>query len=83
MSGLDLIPDAETALKIGRVILDRYYGEDFVRRFEPYRATLDSQEEWSILGSHEDKSFKGFGGGMPAIRIAKKDAKVIHISLCK
>jgi hypothetical protein len=34
MSGLDLIPDAETALKIGRVILERYYGESLVRASE-------------------------------------------------
>lgn len=27
MSGLDLVPDAETALKIGRVILEKYYGD--------------------------------------------------------
>ena len=39
MSGLDLIPDAETALKIGRVILERYYGDSLVRRYEPYHAS--------------------------------------------
>jgi len=84
-SGLDLIPDAETALKVGRAILDKYYGESFVRKYEPYRAMPFGPEEaeWSVPGSHQDKSFKGFGGGMPELRIARKDAKVIHIALCK
>jgi hypothetical protein len=39
MSGSDLIPDAETALKIGRVILERYYGDSLVSRYQPYRAS--------------------------------------------
>jgi len=45
MSGLDLIPDAETALKVGRAILDKYYGEDFVRKYEPYRAIFEPEGE--------------------------------------
>jgi hypothetical protein len=84
MSGLDLIPDAETALKVGRVILDKYYGECFVRKYEPYRAIPDPHgEDWWVLGSREDGSTKGFGGGFPEISIAKKDARVTRIALSK
>src|SRR5262245_2459946 len=75
MSGLDLIPDAETALKVGRVILERYYGDSFVCRYEPYRAipAIPHGEEWWVLGSREDKSTGRFGGGFPELSIAKKD----------
>jgi len=55
MSGLDLIPDAETALKIGRVILERYYGDSLVRRYEPYRASPNpnNADEWVVSGSRQ------------------------------
>jgi hypothetical protein len=84
MSGLDLIPDAETALTIGRAILERYYGHNLVRRYEPYRASPHpiNAEEWVVLGSPEDKSFTGFGGGFPALSIGK-DARVTRIALSK
>jgi hypothetical protein len=85
LSGLDLIPDAETALKIGRVILERYYGGDLVRRYEPYRASCDpiSAEEWVVSGSREDKSTAGFGGGFPELSIVRKDGRVTRIALSK
>jgi hypothetical protein len=85
MSGLDLIPDAETALKIGRVILERYYGDNLVRRYEPYRVSAHpiNAEEWVVLGSPEDKSFTGFGGGFPELSIARKDARVTRIALSR
>ena len=67
------------------MILDKYYGESFVRKYEPYRALPygPSREEWAVIGSPEDKSFKGFGGGMPHLLIAKKDARVTRIALSK
>jgi hypothetical protein len=85
MSGLDLIPDAETALKVGRVILERYYGDDLVRRYEPYRAVLNPHhgEEWWVLGSREDGRTGGFGGGFPELSIARKDARVLRLALSK
>jgi hypothetical protein len=83
MSGLDLIPDAETALKIGRVILERYYGDNLVRRYEPYRVYTINAEEWVISGSREDKSTTGLGGGFPYLSIARKDARVTRIALSK
>jgi hypothetical protein len=83
MSGLDLIPDAETALKIGRVILEKYYGDSLVRRYEPYRVITINSEEWVVSGSREDKSAKGFGGGFPELSIARRDARVTRIALSK
>jgi len=85
MSGLNLIPDAETALKIGRIILEKYYGDSLVRRYEPYRATLHpfNTEEWVVVGSREDRSTAGFGGGFPELSIARKDARVKRIALSK
>jgi NTF2 fold immunity protein of polymorphic toxin system component len=85
MSGLDLIPDAETALTIGRVILERYYGGDLFRRCEPYRASAHAinAEEWVVSGSREDKSNEGFGGGFPVLSISRRDARVMQIALAK
>jgi hypothetical protein len=85
MSGLDLIPDAETALKIGRVILEKYYGGDLLRRYEPYRASANpiNAEEWVVSGTREDKSTSGFGGGFPVLSISRKDARVTEIALAK
>ena len=80
-----MIPDAETALAIGRVILERYYGDGLVRRYEPYRATPHpiNAKEWVVAGSREDKSTAGFGGGFPELSIDKKDARVTRIALSK
>jgi NTF2 fold immunity protein len=85
ISGLDLIPDAETALKIGRVILERYYGDSLVRRYEPYLVSPDpiNAENWVVSGSREDKSAAGFGGGFPELSIARRDARVTRIALSK
>ncbi len=85
MSGLDLIPDAETALKIGRAILERYYGDNLVRGYEPYRAIQHpvNAEEWVVMGSPEDKSFTGFGGGFPELSISRRDARVTRIALSR
>jgi hypothetical protein len=85
MSGLDLIPDAETALKIGLAILERYYGDALVRRYEPYRVSPDPghAEEWIVFGSHEDKSVTGRGGGFPELSIARRDARVTRIALSR
>jgi hypothetical protein len=86
MSGIDLIPDEETALKIGRIILERYYGESTFARFEPYRASLRG-EEWGVAGTPsfppgvEPAHVRG--GGHPALRISKKDGRVIHIALTR
>ena len=86
MSGLDLIPDADTALKIGRIILDRYYGEHTTACFEPYHAALRG-DEWSIGGTHksggEHPGLVIRGGGQPGLRLSKKDARVIHIALSR
>ena len=85
MSGVDLIPDAETALKIGLAILERYYGDALVRRYEPYRVSPDPghAEVWIVFGSREDKSVTGRGGGFPELSIARRDARVTRIALSR
>jgi hypothetical protein len=83
MSGLDLIPDAETALKIGRAILERYYGDSLVRRYERASPDLINAEEWLVLGSREDKSVTGRGGGFPELSIERRDARVTRIALSR
>ncbi len=84
MSGLDLVPDAETALKIGKIILENYYGNEFMSVYEPYKAMLHG-EEWWVLGSSPDPSRgkHAMGGGFPELSISKKDARVLSIALAK
>ena len=85
MSGQDLITDAETALKIGKIFLNRYYGEDLVARYEPYRAILQG-DEWEIGGTPPGfpaENTMRFGGGQPELSITKKDARVTRIALAK
>lgn len=82
---MDLIPDAETALKVGIAILERYYGDALVRRYEPYRVSPDPghPEVWMVFGSREDKSVTGRGGGFPELSIARRDARVTRIALSR
>jgi hypothetical protein len=80
MSGRDLIPDAGTALEVGKAILERYYGDSTVRRYEPYSATLEG-EEWWIRPPNASRSDKFIvrGGGFSELSIAKKDTRVLPI----
>jgi hypothetical protein len=87
MSGLDLLPDAETALKLGKLLLESYYGRELVCRYEPYHA-VPHDGEWLIHGTapgatRADKTIARFGGGFPELSIARKDARVLRIALCR
>jgi hypothetical protein len=83
-SDLDLIPDAETALKVGKIILERYYGDDLVRKYEPYRvrASFLDENEWVVSGSNP-RNDGGLGGGFPELLIARKDGRVRSVSRSK
>ena len=94
MSERDLIPDAETALLTGIAILNRYYGQKTVARFEPYTATLRSGQ-WHVSGDspaakaarlEQDRLGPEYhvsvlGGGQPYIRMSARDARVETIAL--
>jgi NTF2 fold immunity protein len=84
MSGLDIVPDGETALQIGKIILKGYYGEKLVNAYEPYEAVLHG-EEWWVSGSSPDpcRGKYALGGGMPQLSMSKKDARVLLIALSK
>jgi hypothetical protein len=49
----DILPDAETALAVGRVILQRYYGPEVMDRFGPLEA-MPGKGEWSVFASLRD-----------------------------
>jgi len=89
MSGLDLVPDEETALKVGMPILEKYYGKELIDRYEPYRVVA-LRDEWVVMGSSETHQDQGRspggtarGGGFPSLSISKKDAKVSRIALSR
>jgi hypothetical protein len=70
---------------VGRVILERYYGNTLVRRYEPYRAIPNPimADEWVASGSCEDESVTGLDGGFPELSIARRDGRVIRIALSR
>ncbi len=89
----DLVPDEQTAVLVGRTILDRYFGKDVTSRFEPYRASLHFGE-WYVLGETEavremrreqerlgDKVLLAMrGGGMPGLPTSARDGRVRGIA---
>jgi len=82
MSGLDLIPDEETALKVGITILERYYGKELIDHYRPYRVIILG-DEWAVLGTGPDYHDGQRGGGFPELSISRRDGKVSRIALSR
>jgi hypothetical protein len=92
VSGLDLVPDAETALKLGKVLAESYYGRELVSKYEPYHAR-PYDGDWLIHGTAPggapinritDKTMIViFGGGFPELLIARNDARALRIALSR
>jgi hypothetical protein len=75
----DLVPDAETALKVGLAILEASYGKTLVDDGQPYEAVLQGDQWWIV--PHTAPGMRG--GGKPELSLSKKDARVLSISLSK
>jgi TPR repeat protein len=69
-----VIPDQATAIEVAEAILKRVYGEDNIKREEPFTAALEDGI-WRVGGSLP----KGHIGGVAEIHIAKSDGRVMFI----
>ncbi|MDC7124862.1 MAG: NTF2 fold immunity protein [Spirochaetales bacterium] len=72
------VPNEEGAIKIAEIILAYQYGEEIIR-FRPFKAELTEDETvWYIKGTFPSKNgFGYYGGGVPHMKIAKKDGRII------
>jgi hypothetical protein len=70
-----LVPDANTAIAIARVIGNRAFGVKAIKQQEPLVAR-QFPKFWEVEGSiHPDAS-----GGVIVVRIAKTDARVLYFN---
>ena len=68
-----IIPDSNTAIKIGMVILSTIYGEKYIKRCRPFTAILIDGDTWKVYGS----LYKYYTvGGEPVVLLSRKDARV-------
>ncbi|MBI9100694.1 MAG: hypothetical protein JEY91_19635 [Spirochaetaceae bacterium] len=73
-----LVPNEEVAIKIAEAILVYQYGEDVIEN-RPFIAELtENGTVWYVKGTFPHSDEKGYwGGGVPHIKIAKADGKII------
>jgi NTF2 fold immunity protein len=69
------VPDQITAAALAEAILKPIYGAGNIDRQKPFKIILKN-DVWVIMGTLP----KGFMGGVAAIEISKKDAKVLRVS---
>lgn len=68
----NLVPDAETAIKVAEAIWHPIYG-DKIKRKKPFTAVL-KEEIWEVKGTlHTQK------GGVPYIKIQKSDCQILEV----
>jgi hypothetical protein len=69
------LPDAATAIRVAEAVLVPIYGEQKVLSERPFRAFLNAGV-WTIQGTLPAGRS---AGGVALVKIAKRDAKVIHV----
>lgn len=78
-----VVPDAETAVKIGEAVLIPVYGKKIVEAEEPFSAKLTAGV-WVVSGTLRCPDGHGgmttnCVGGVAVVRISKKDGRVLSI----
>jgi hypothetical protein len=69
------VPDEKTAIRIAEAVWSPIYGEDKIRREEPFVASLKSGV-WTVQGSLP----KGWVGGVAIAEISKSDGRILRVS---
>jgi hypothetical protein len=69
-----VIPNEETAIAVAESIFRPVFGEEQLKKFQPYHAEL-KDGVWTIYGTLK----RGSRGGTPQLRINKKDGRVLEI----
>jgi hypothetical protein len=73
---LDYVPNEETAKKIAEAIWIPIYGEN-IKKLKPYKAYLEENKTvWVVMGTLP----KGKLGGVPYIKINKKDCRILKVT---
>jgi hypothetical protein len=68
------VPDERTAVAIAEAILIPIYGKEQIDSEKPLTAKL-KDGIWTVQGSLP----KGWDGGVAIIKLAKQDARIIHV----
>jgi hypothetical protein len=69
------VPDAATATRIAEAVLVPIYGARQIRSEQPLKATL-RVDVWQVTGQLP----AGWRGGVAVVEIAKRDARILHVS---
>ena len=72
-SYIGVVPDAETAVKIGMIVLSRELGDDFVNLQKPFNVELLNNQIWYIKGTR----YKG--NQNVCIAIQKTDGRILYV----
>ena len=72
------IPDSETAVKVGILILSTVYGNDAIEKQKPFTAIL--QDGYWIIYGNLSHSGKVLVGGVAEMVIRKSNGEIINIS---
>jgi hypothetical protein len=75
----NLVPDAETAVAIAKVVLKPIYGRDFVNR-KGFTA-IERDGIWVVIGKSRLKPDKIAYGGTVEVRLSATDAKILYLHL--
>jgi len=70
----DIIPDAQTAIKVAEAILLPIYGENSIAKEQPFKAEL-SGETWTIKGSMSPNR----EGGVAIVTLSKVNGQILSI----
>lgn len=74
-----IVPDEETAIKIAEVVWLPIYGDSIYSKL-PFVAEYNEHEKcWFVYGTSPENTV----GGVPEIKINRKDGKVVYISHSK
>lgn len=68
------VPNAETAIKVAEAIWLPIFGNGIYEK-KPFKAELLNNEIWIVKGSLKPEEI----GGVPIIKIQKKDCKIIEL----
>lgn len=72
------VPDAKTALAVGRAVLTPVYGEEKLAHEEPFRASLQD-DTWIVVGTLAG-SAKGVRGGVAEVWISKRTGAILRMT---
>lgn len=70
-----VVPDEQTAVKVGEAIFQPVFGITEVEKWQPYHAQLDKSGIWTVYGTLPSR----FKGGTPMLKISKRDGRVLEL----